>query len=1526
MTKLITNGLITLLLFTGPLLFAQTYSYDDAKGDAGYSIKQQKDDKTIVNFSIEKFALEEKAINGEAMKDIQLPGHYLPNDEGAPNLPGKGRYIAVPENAEVALNITYKRKEIIENVKIAPAPRIPKDNEPGPLEYNKDEKIYNKDAFYPSEPVKLSEKDEIRGFDVVMLGITPFQYNPVSEKLIVYRDLEVEVTYTGGNNQFGEAKYRSRWFDPLIKDAVLNRSVIPEKDYTRKLSGNSREEGCEYLIVSPDGEEFQQWADSIKRFRNMQGIHTKVVTLSEIGANDPDVLESYFDEAYNTWDTPPAAVLLLGDYGDDMENRVISPIYDSYCASDNIYADVTGNHMPDMVFGRITAQNAGQLEVMVSKFINHEKDPPTNENYYDNPITALGWQLERWFQICSESVHGFWKNKLGKDPRRENVIYSGGTGQWSTATNTETVVDYFGPDGQGYIEETPDYLPPFDGSGEGVNEGINSGAFMLQHRDHGSETGWGEPDYGMNDIDQLTNTDLTFVMSINCLTGKYNMSGECFTEKFHRHTHEGEPSGALGLIAASEVSYSFVNDTYVWGMYDNMWPDFMPDYGTTPDSRDVKPAFGNAAGKYHLQQSDWPYNTNNKEVTYNLFHHHGGAFLTVYSEMPQELEVVHDDVLLSGPDSFEVTADEGSLIALSVDGEILGTAEGTGAPVDIPIEPQEPGTVVDVVVTKQNYYRYHEAINVIPPDGPYVIKDNYEINDLQGNNNAEADYGEELMLTLTVENVGNDPAEDVMVTLESDDPYVTITDDSENYGDIPAESTATVENGFTVQVDDSIPDNHNVAFDVIATSNEEEWESGFAMKIYSPDLEIRNMQVVETDGNGNGQIDPGESADLFINVKNNGHCIAEEVLSSITTSSAICTIEEGESTIENLQPDSARTAQFSISVDPGAMIGSFVDIENLVETTPYTDERSFNIKVGLILEDFESGDFSQFDWEEGGNTEWVIVEDPVYEGVYSSKSGEVDDVGNTMLKISYEVMFDDTISFYRKVSSESGYDYLYFLVDGQVMGSWSGEQDWAYVEFPVSSGEHTFTWKYEKDYGVSNGEDCAWVDNIALPPEVMTTAYAGPDINSCQMNPVEIEGATATYYNSVEWESSGSGTFDSNAAMHPEYTPSQEDFQNGEVTLTLTVNGEEGDQETDERLVYLHEKPGVSAPQSYSICAGDSLAMQDIEADHFSDVLWTTQGTGSFSDSSQVAAVYHPGEEDISNGTANLTLNLMGMGACADTSIDVNLNINTLPTATLSSGEEEICEGEVATITVQLTGEAPWNLQVNDQEYTDITEDEWTHSFMVDDTTAYTLESVVDANGCSNSGEGAYNIVMSPLPQTPQKPDGTDTVDLVYDTVSVYTTPSAMYADTHEWNLEPEEAGTLSANDTTVTVAWNDQWTGDAEIKVMAVNDCDNSPYSESHQVEVKNTVGFEDDLTAEAINIYPNPSEGVFYLAADKGFEDSINVKVLDALSNVVLYKEDINISNNRMRFDLSKSGKGVYLLIIENDNNRTVKRLVVQ
>jgi hypothetical protein len=85
------------------------------------------------------------------------------------------------------------------------------------------------------------------------------------------------------------------------------------------------------------------------------------------------------------------------------------------------------------------------------------------------------------------------------------------------------------------------------------------------------------------------------------------------------------------------------------------------------------------------------------------------------------------------------------------------------------------------------------------------------------------------------------------------------------------------------------------------------------------------------------------------------------------------------------------------------------------------------------------------------------------------------------MELELFVLNEGHISFYRKVSSENNYDFLRFFMDGQEKGAWSGDQDWSQFTYPVTPGLRTFRWEYEKDYSVSSGSDCAWVDYIVFP-------------------------------------------------------------------------------------------------------------------------------------------------------------------------------------------------------------------------------------------------------------------------------------------------------------------------------------------------------------------------------------------------------------------------------------------------------------
>ena len=972
----VVSAMILLLAITFSLQ-ADTIIYDDNWHDPGFNLMTASPAGLDVTFSIDQFILQEVMIDGRSMMNAMIPGIMLPNDEGAPNLPGTGRYIAIPEGATASFEIVNYRTEVFTGIELAPAPKIPFDNDNSPLVFSKNSDIYEKDAYYPEKPVIMSKKMEIRGVDVVILGITPFQYNPVTKELLVYRDLEVRIDFQGGSGYFGEDRLRSRYWEPLLQEHLLNYSSLPQVNLNR--IRQTDEDNVEYIIIVPDDPVFLAWADSIKAWRNQQGVITGITTLTEIGGNNTTLIENYINNAYHNWEIPPAAILLLSDYQSSGDvYGITSPMWNNYCVSDNIYADVDNDDLPDIHLARITAQNYGHLATMIGKMFDYERNPPTDPGFYQHPITAGGWQTERWFILCTEICWGFMHNELGKDPVREYAIYMGTPGtQWSSNGNTYMLVDYFGPNGLGYIPNNPSYLNDWGANAARVNNDINEGAFLLLHRDHGGETGWGEPSYNISSLSGLQNEMLPFVFSINCLTGKYNWGSQCFTEAFHRMEH-----GALGLIAASEISYSFVNDTYIFGIWDSMWPDFDPGYGTDlVGSGILRPAFANSSGKHYLNASSWPYNPNNKTHTNNLFHHHGDAFITLYSEVPQDLMVLHNNVLLGGMDEFTVTANAGAIIALTVNNEIIGVAEATGGPVVMTIPPQNPGSTMLVTVTLPNYYRYMQEVAVIPPSGPFVIVSGCVIEDESGwNPNGLLDYGEWSALTLPMDNIGVALATNVTVSISTEDPLLAIIDNIHYYGNIQPGATVSVPMGFELICAETVENGHMFTVDVEATSDTSLWESSFALQAMAPEVIFERVTVSDPLGNNNNWLDPGETADLEVFVLNDGASIVNNLEGLITSADPYLTINGGEAVFGDVPVGETMSAVFNVTASASTPMEHVCSIDLEVSgDRSYTAELEFGVMVGNILNAPTGPDnygymaYDPFDLPEMPVYEWIEI-------------------------------------------------------------------------------------------------------------------------------------------------------------------------------------------------------------------------------------------------------------------------------------------------------------------------------------------------------------------------------------------------------------------------------------------------------------------------------------------------------------------------------------------------------------------------
>ena len=108
-----------------------------------------------------------------------------------------------------------------------------------------------------------------------------------------------------------------------------------------------------------------------------------------------------------------------------------------------------------------------------------------------------------------------------------------------------------------------------------------------------------------------------------------------------------------------------------------------------------------------------------------------------------------------------------------------------------------------------------------------------------------------------------------------------------------------------------------------------------------------------------------------------------------------------------------------------------------------------------------------------------------HDGVAAMRSGAISDGGMTRLECT--VLGPGEVSFWWKSSCEAPFrgvplDFVEFSVDG-VQKEWiAGETEWTNAIVTVEgSGSHVLAWTYQKDdwEGTSDGEDCAWLDEVS---------------------------------------------------------------------------------------------------------------------------------------------------------------------------------------------------------------------------------------------------------------------------------------------------------------------------------------------------------------------------------------------------------------------------------------------------------------
>ncbi len=221
---------------------------------------------------------------------------------------------------------------------------------------------------------------------------------------------------------------------------------------------------------------------------------------------------------------------------------------------------------------------------------------------------------------------------------------------------------------------------------------------------------------------------------------------------------------------------------------------------------------------------------------------------------------------------------------------------------------------------------------------------------------------------------------------------------------------------------------------------------------------------------------------------------------------------------------------------------------------------------------FEDGEFGE-EFSMSTNP-WTIDEDISWDNDKSAVSGAIPHNQTTSMTLEIENRAAGAINFYTKISSEAGYDFLKFSIDGNEQASWSGEGDWTFAEFEITEGNHSFQWTYQKDANTADGQDRGWVDFIQIPPVLTTLVNAGPDQVICSNETANLN-AFAANYESISWTSDGDGEFSSSNTAETIYTPGSNDIANGEVILSISAEG--GNTTTDEMKLTVDICTGIES-------------------------------------------------------------------------------------------------------------------------------------------------------------------------------------------------------------------------------------------------------------------------------------------------------------------------------------------------------------
>lgn len=990
---------------------------------------------TTVRFELGNYSFKEvNTAQGTAMIPV-IAGSSQLLLKGVPDLPKFTRSFMVPDHGEIFVQIQEADFTEIQNIRIAPSiGNLSRTENPANF-LRTNGAQYLENTFFPAGEVELREPYILSGARGVTLLFQPFRYNPVTHTLRIYHEITATIgcrSEVQGINERSESVPRI----PLVEDHQIQQKHFLNFPVDRyEVPAN----WGKMLIISHP--EFMSAMQPFIAWKKATGMQVDMISYASLGSE-----QAIYDEVAQRYTDGLKYIVLVGDI-----DQIPSPTKNGG-KSDPSYGYVEGNDSyPEVFIGRFSAESIADVQIQVQKVLLYEQ--AVSGNHYAN-VTGIASDQGPGDddELDYEHIRNMEADLLGFTYTSSHEFFDG---------------------------SQQDQDAPGNPTADDVASAIDAGTGLILYTGHGSSESFSSSEFSNADIAQLDNgSKLPVIWSVACVNGEFD-NGTCFGEAWLRARQGNTPTGAATVFMSS------INQSWNPPMsaQDEM-VDILAGLHLSNQGR----TFGSISLSGCMLMND-EYGAAGSEMT-DSWHIFGDPSLLIRTKAPQILEVTHTSSLIIGESSVTVYSDaENARIALMQGGTILATGLISGGSCILEFEPLSSVALIQVTGTAFNYTPYLGSIEVQPPNAPYLVYEQSEIIDQVGNNNALADYNETIQLNITAQNIGLPFQANITGTISENSPWVNLSNPDLICNFIMQNEDQFISNGcFEFTVVDGVPDQTQVVF--LVTLNDENgnsWNVNVPVMLHAPVMQVSTYELEEITGNNNGRPDPGELIRIILTNQNIGSSESIIGTPSLTFTSDLLQEQANSGTIGSVIPQQNETASFDLMISPSYPSSTTEAFQYTANFGAYSATYNFELLIGAIIEDAESSGFTQFPWNNASDSPWFIDENNSFEGDQSFRSGSISDNEQTELMLNYVVSSPGEISFHRAVSSEDGYDFLKFYIDGELMDQWSGSLNWAEFSYPVSAGEHNFSWVYSKDEVFSSNSDAAWVDFIVLPPSENNT-------------------------------------------------------------------------------------------------------------------------------------------------------------------------------------------------------------------------------------------------------------------------------------------------------------------------------------------------------------------------------------------------------------------------------------------------------